>query len=76
MVAIKVLSKSNKYGVICNGIEAVPFVYDSKMEAIQEWAYFEYLNFKRPECRRFLDHITQRETIDIIVNKYRNKSLK
>ena len=70
MRKIEVIIKNEKFGVIDDGIEAVPFIYDNEKDAISEWEYFEKLNTNKEPHRRFLNHVTSIEFINKIVSKY------
>ena len=67
---IKVFKKEF-YGVEDNGVESVPFIYLTPLEAIEEWACFERWNTESEPHRGFLNHVTTLEEIDEIVNKYK-----
>ena len=41
---IKVFKKNGLYGIQENGNDIVPFVYENKEGAIDEWKYFEIIN--------------------------------
>ncbi len=73
MRKIEVVLKNGKYGVIDDGIEAVPFTWKNEKDAISEWEYFEKLNTNEeyPE-RRFLNHITPIEIINEVISRYNN----
>jgi hypothetical protein len=67
---IKVVPTDGKYGVIDDGVLAVPFIYDNEKDAISEWEYFERLNTESKPHHRFLGHVTPIEFIDAIIAKY------
>ena len=41
---IKIFKKNGLYGIQENGNDIVPFVYENKEGAIDEWKYFEIIN--------------------------------
>ena len=41
---IKLFKKNGLYGIQENGNDIVPFVYENKEGAIDEWKYFEIIN--------------------------------
>ena len=41
---IKLFKKNGLYGIQENGNDIVPFVYENKAGAIDEWKYFEIIN--------------------------------
>ena len=42
---LKLFKKNGLYGIEENGDDNVPFVYENKEDAIDEWKYFEIINF-------------------------------
>ena len=66
---IEVVLKDGYYGVIDNGMEATPFIYLNKKDAIAEWVYFERLNTNSKPHRRFLPRVTPNEFINEIESK-------
>jgi hypothetical protein len=49
--------KVNLFGIFENGIEVVPTIHYTKEHAIEEWVYFERLNFERKPHKRFLPKV-------------------
>ena len=41
---LKLFKKNGLYGIEENGNDNVPFVYENKEDAIDEWKYFEIIN--------------------------------
>ena len=41
---LKLFKKNELYGIEENGNDNVPFVYENKEDAIDEWKYFEIIN--------------------------------
>jgi hypothetical protein len=69
MVQVSLQQKEGKYGIIQDGKEVIPFVYDDANGAIAEWEYFECLNAKN----KFLDHQHNYEEIDILLNELKRQ---
>lgn len=67
---IKLFKKNGLYGIEEDGNDSVPFVYENKECAIDEWKYFEIINISEKILpkKRSIDEI-----IDIEVS-LRNKN--
>ena len=72
---LKLFKKNGLYGIEENGDDNVPFVYENKEDAIDEWKYFEIINMSE----NFLPNKkTINEIIDIEIeltnkNEYNEK---
>ena len=49
--------KVNLFGISENGIDVVPTIHYTKEHAIEEWVYYERLNFEREPHKRFLPNV-------------------
>jgi len=58
---IKLYTKNGLYGIEENGNDNVPFVYEKKEDAIDEWKYFEIINITE-------NFLQKKRAIDEIIN--------
>ena len=58
---IKLYQKEGFYGIDQDGDLNVPFIYENKVDAIDEWKYFEIINITE-------NFLSKRRTIDEIIN--------
>ena len=49
--------KINLFGISENGVEVVPTTHYIKEHAIEEWVYFERLNYESEPHKRFLPKV-------------------
>lgn len=69
-MSVKLSQENGQYGIIDNGIEAVPYTHDTPESAIDEWSYFERENNKK----QFLPHKRTLEEIESIEHDLLNSS--
>lgn len=66
MREVAAVVRNGKYGVIDNNVEAVPFVYENKKDAISEWEYFERLNLSLEPHKRFISSTSLDDIASIV----------
>ena len=73
MNPLSIIKKNGKYGILEGENLVVPCTHETKEGAIKEWEYFEILNNRSPEHRRFLVETKTIEQIDEAVSNLMNQ---